>query len=76
MRLWYLIRDRDLAGGPVGRLAEVLELENGMAVVAWLPASTGRPATVDVHESMAAVLDEYTDEHSWLESGNAYSHAS
>jgi len=68
VRLWYLIRDRDEQGGPIGRLAEVIELENGMAVVAWLPQHTGREASVETFESISEALRAHARTlHTWLE---------
>lgn len=68
MRLWYLIRDRDEQGGPIGRLAEVIELENGMAIVAWLPQHTGREASVETFESISEALRAHARTlHTWLE---------
>lgn len=56
MRLWQLIRDRDVSGvSGIGRVAEVVELENGKVVVAWLPHLG--PSSVAVFNSLAEVLE-------------------
>lgn len=73
MKLHYLIRDNDPSGvSGVGRVAEVVELENGKVVVAFLPhASDHAPevSSVIVYDSLEDVLEIHGHGGmSWLES--------
>lgn len=65
MRLFHLIRDDDVSGvSGIGRVAEVVELENGKVVVGWLRGAK----TVAVFDSLDDVIAVHGHEGStWLE---------
>lgn len=67
MRLFQMIRDDDVSGvSGVGRVAEVVEFENGKVVVAWLDGAKA----MGVYDSLDDVQAVHGhDGTTWLEAG-------